>query len=682
MKEITFGLFKAAIQKQFREMSVQDHLFTVDVDKDDMWETYLNSFPEGTNELYVTRREYDCSCCRHFVKSAGNIVSIDDDGVHTIWDVDMSGSQFESVAKSMSEYVKSRAVSNVFVTKENRIGVDRNHGVTADGKVRVFEHFCVDVPKKFVEPRRSIGDVQGDFRASKNVFVRSLEEITTESVETVLELISQNSLYRGLEWKHVLETFLKYKKAYEKISDPVEKELYAWRYSTVCGEAVSRIRNHSIGTLLVNISENMDLDEAVRKYEQIVAPSNYKRPKAIFTKRMLEDAQKTVEELGLMDSLPRRFATLDDVTANNILFCNRDSAKRIRGANPLEEMREDVAVNPKKFSRVESIKAEDFVKNVLPAASEVELLMENSHARNMVSLVAPAIKGSKSMFKWNNSFGWAYTGNIADSDIRENVKSAGGKVDGVLRFSIQWNDEAEYNPNDFDAHCVQPNNHEIAFYSMFDEKTGGHLDVDNTHPSYGKVAVENITWPSVKEMARGEYVFFVNCYYNRGGRGGFRAEIEFEGQVYQFDYPHELRNGENVEVARVTFDGHSFKIKETLPSNMTCRDVWGLKTNQFVPVSMICYSPNYWDEQNGIGNRHYFFMLKGCKNPERPNGMFNEYLREDLMKHKRVFEALGAKMRVEDSEDQLSGVGFCATRRANVIVKVKGATERILKVEI
>lgn len=37
----------------------------------------------------------------------------------------------------------------------------------------------------------------------------------------------------------------------------------------------------------------MDLDTAVRKYEQIVAPANYKRPKAIYTKRMLEEAQNT-----------------------------------------------------------------------------------------------------------------------------------------------------------------------------------------------------------------------------------------------------------------------------------------------------------------------------------------------------------------------------------------------------
>lgn len=674
-----FREFKEKLQNNFLQMIKNvDCLFEVNVDKDELWNLYLDSFPEGTNEIYRERREYDCSCCRHFIKTIGNAVVIKNNQVHTIWGFQTNNTTFQPVVDALDRYIKSHAVSDVYVSKFKNIGTDYNFELINE-RSHKWEHFFLILPDKFVDKtRRSEGEIKGGFRDTRNVFKRSLDEISQEAIETVLELIMQNSLYKGEEWKTVLMEFLKYKKDYEKTPEN-ERENYAWEKSIKAGIVIGKIRNHSIGTLLVNISEGMDLDTAVRKYEQIVAPANYKRPKAIYTKKMLEEAQKTVTELGYMDSLPRRFAKLDDISVNNILFSNRDAAKRISG-NVFDDMAAEVSINPKRFSKVEEIGIDAFIKDVLPTAKELEVLFENKHRQNMVSLIAPQNLDAPSMFKWNNAFGWAYSGNMTDSDIRENVKSAGGKVDGVLRFSIQWNDE-EYNPNDFDAHCKLPNGH-IFYRNKFDSFTYGRLDVDIITPKKGVPAVENITWPDKSKMDPGTYEFYVHCFTQMGGRDGFKAEIEFDGQIYSFNYTHSLRQGENVMVAEVTLskDG-SFSIKELLPSNVSGCEVWGLKTNQFVPVSVVCYSPNYWDEQNVIGHRHVFFMLKDCVNPEMPNGFYNEFLKQELVQHKRVFEALGGKMKVADVDDQLSGIGFSTTKRAELVVKVKGVTERILKVK-
>jgi hypothetical protein len=679
-----FKQFKALLQEHFKSMlKNESRLFEVGVDKDEMWELYLNSFPAGTNEIYRERREYDCSCCRQFVKNIGNAVVIEENKIITIWDFEVDDTTFKPVAKALSDYIKSKVISDVYVAKFKNIGTDKNFEGVEDGEVVEWQHFYLELPNSVVDRSgRSEGDIKGTHRDTRNVFKRSLEEITEESISTVLELISQNSLYKGEEWNSVLNEFLKLKKKYDKLKDEKAKENYTWEQSMKIGGSIARIKNHSIGTLLMNISEGMDLDLAVKKYEAIVAPENYKRPTAIYTKRMLEDAKKTIEELGYMDSLNRRYAKLDDITINNILFCNKDSAKRVSGMDIFEEMLGDVAANPKKFSKVEEVSMGDFIDNILPISKQIEVLLENKHNKNMVSLIAPEDKDSKTMFKWDNNFSWAYSGNITDSSMKEQVKSAGGNVEGVLRFSIQWNDD-EFDGNDLDAHCYEPNGNLICYSNKRNYRTTGQLDVDIINPVKGVSAVENITWTDKNVMEEGTYKFLVHNFSHRGGKTGFKAEIEFDGQIYSFEYNKELRNNEKVQVAEVTFNKYTgFTIIEKLPSNVSSREVWNLKTNQFVPVSVVMFSPNYWDEQMGIGNKHYFFMLKDCINPERPNSFYNEFLKEDLMKHKKVFEAIGSKMAVKDIEDQLSGIGFSSTRRNELLVKVKGQLERVIKIKI
>lgn len=688
-----FNEMNKLLQAHFDSISKDaTKLFEVEVDKDEMWDLYLNSFDLKFNPIYRERRVHDCSCCRQFIKAVGNVVVIKNNAVHTIWDVGLNSEEYSPVFKKMSEYIRSKAVSSVFLINEKftnkantsirrRIGTPENFEQLEDGSSKKWEHYSVDIDKRFVHSGyETIGTVKGNLNAVRNVFKRSLDELTEESVLTVLELTYSNTLYKGAEWKQQLEMFLQHKRAYESLDDN-EKELYAWEKSVEVGSVIGKIRNHSIGTLLINISEEMDLDTAVKKYEAIVAPSNYKRPKAIFTKKMLEEAKATVDRLGFMDSLSRRYATLDDITVNNILFSNKDSAKRIAGMDDIfGEMQKDIAVNPKQFSRAEEISIDKFLSDVLPHAKEVELLLENNHSKNMVSLIAPQVSDSKTMFKWGNNFSWAYSGNITDSSMKENVKSAGGSVTGDLRFSIQWNDISR-DSNDLDAHCKEPCGYEIYYGNARRlSNNKGVLDVDIINPTHGTPAVENITYENRNNMRDGSYEFFVD-YYSGRPNDGFRAEIEFDGVIYSFECKENSPRNGKVKVATVTLKDGQFSIKEHLPSSMSSKEVWSIKTQQFVPVSVVMNSPNYWDEQEGIGHKHVFFMLKDCINSEMPNGFYNEFLKQDLMQHKRVFEALGSKMRVELVDDQLSGVGFSTTRRSEVIVKVKGQTERVMKIK-
>lgn len=569
----------------------------------------------------------------------------------------------------------------MYISQEKSIGtlVNRENN---EGNIITYNHFQLTLPNKYViTSGDSLATTKSKYRDIKHVFTRSLEEINPEAIKSVLELIAQNSLYKGEEWEKVLNKFIEYQTEYKSCTKKV-KQIFTWKHSTIIDPVIGKLKNHSIGTLLINISEGMDLDVAVRKYEVIVAPTNYKRPKPIYSKAMLEKAKKKAEELGFMKSLGRRHAIIDDLSINNIKFANRNVQSKLQDSlDVFEEMKEKISINPKSFKHVEEVSIEDFITKVLPTTNDVELFIESKHKTNMVSLIAPKDSSSKNMFKWDNNFTWAYSGNITDSDMKANVKSAGGNVEGVLRFSIQWNDGSDHNRDDFDAHCHEPTGNHIYFSNIRNPSTTGQLDVDIIDPIKGKPAVENITWTNKNRMEKGKYNLFVRNFSKSGGQSGFKAEIEFNGELHSFNYDKPLKHKEDVLVADVTFDGENFTIKELLPSTTSSIELWNIKTNTFVPVTICMHSPNYWDSQKDIGNKHYFFMLNKCINEETPNGFFNEFLNNELIPHRKIFEALGSKMKVETIDNQLSGIGFSSTQRNSVIAKVSGATTRIIKIK-
>ena len=109
-----FKQFNQKLQENFKQMTKDvTHLFEVSVDKEILWNLYLDSFAPGTNEIYRTRREHDCSCCRHFVKNIGNAVVIKDNKIQTIWDFETNETTFQPVINALSQFIKSNAVSKL-----------------------------------------------------------------------------------------------------------------------------------------------------------------------------------------------------------------------------------------------------------------------------------------------------------------------------------------------------------------------------------------------------------------------------------------------------------------------------------------------------------------------------------------------------------------------------------------
>jgi hypothetical protein len=662
-----FNQFAVAISEQFDKMKA-GKTYRSGAPADLLWDTYLGSFPEGSNPIYKERTEHDCQCCKQFVRQAGGMLSIVDGKMVSIWDVNVGG-VYQVVADAMSKLCKEKGIVNVFASAERAIGKRETFQDLGDGEVKKWSHFGVELPNSMFCPKDSIGTHLGSTLSSYQLLVRALQELSVEAISTTLELIDQNSIYRGEEHKNSVVCFLVLKTKFDKLKNSHSRSIFAWEASVSQPPSVIRIRNTAIGSLLVDLSDGSPLDRAVASFEAKVAPTNYKRPTALITKGMIDKAQKTIESLGLLPSLGRRYAVIDDITINNVLHANREARAAM---NVFDQMKDEAAIDIRSFSKVEEIGIEYFIENILPKSETVELLVENRHKANIVSLIAPVDPDAKRLFKWENNFSWAYSGDVADS-MKERVKEAGGNIDGIMRFSLSWNENNSDQNIDLDAHGYLPCGTHV-YYA----RKNGMLDVDNQRPG-SKVAVENICFHRDSNLDEGRYDFTVNNYSSAACKGGFTAELEIDGEILSFEHNGEVRGGQTVDVASVKYsrkDG--FKVTKSMPTTTSSKTLCGIQTHTLQKVKVIMNSPNHWDGFM-TGNKHYFFMLEGCTQEGPARGFFNEFLSQELDKHRKVFEVLGSKMKTEPSDQQLTGLGFSSTQRNHVFCKVTGAFSRTIK---
>jgi hypothetical protein len=667
-----FRAFKIPVASQFARLS-KYQLFRTDVDKDLLWSTYLESFPEGANLIFRKRLEYDCSCCRQFIRAVGNVVGIRDGEIVSLWDVACDEPAYQSVADALKTLVKSRPISNIFLYTETVAGTDKSFEKMID-RVVTWNHFFVNIPASFVCRGEQIGPRLSEARALHDVFHRSLTEITDEAIETVLDLIAQKSLYRGEEHKHAVIAFRTLKRGFIQV--PLKgRDAFVWSNILDLPVSVSKIRNTAMGTLLVNLSDGMEIETAVGKFEALVAPTNYRRPTALVTPKMIENAKQALQELGLISALERRYARLNDINANDILFVDR-SARRTLERDVFDSL-PTKAHNPKSFDRVDEVPIDTFLSDIVPRAESIEIFLENRHAPNLVSLIAPVDATANDLFKWNNLFSWSYNGDLADS-IKERVKQAGGNVTGELLCRLSWS-----NYDDLDLHMIEPNGYPIYFGNKGClSPCGGKLDVDmNAGSGTTRTPVENIFYSNLQRMQDGLYKLRVHNYFKRESVDvGFTVQFEHHGNIHLCEHPYAVPHGHYVDVLSFDYSHTSgIEIVKSIESTPVPKTLWGLKTQQFHRVNVVMMSPNYWGDRP-LGNKHYFFMLEGCRNDGQARGFFNEFLKDELIPHRKVIEMVGARMKTEDSAEQLSGLGFSSTQKNNLLVKVKGSFTRTIKV--
>ena len=379
------------VNKRIHDLSVHP-TFRVEATKHELWDTYLESFKPEDNPIYKERRVHDCQCCKQFIRDAGAMIFNVDGKYISIWDFDIEG-MFKPVVEAMRTLVDSKPIKGVFLHYQEQVGMKENYQELEEadgGGVKTWEHFYASLPASLVNTA-TLGTVLGNHQADKDVLLSSLQLISMDAIDTVLDLIN-SKIHRGEEYRNQVTDFKVVKGVYETLVGKRAEDFYVWSVSVQLGPR-GRIKNTAIGTLLTDLSEGIELTVAVAKYEDKVSAGNFKRTTALITPVMIKKAQTKVAELGLESALERRYATQDDITINNIIYADRSI--RHLSDDPFDALLADAKPTSLNEDQAIEVSMEAFIDGVVPHAEKIEARVSNAHANNFVSLIAPQYADAK-----------------------------------------------------------------------------------------------------------------------------------------------------------------------------------------------------------------------------------------------------------------------------------------------
>lgn len=639
-----FDIFSEEINSRLDEL-IKSGNPIVELDYEgSLFEIYLNNIPEEYNPVFRVNRFFDGSTDRHFINRIGNLAMITPNyKLVYLWDFE-SKTFFESSRKEMLKVLKKCKIKNAFLTSFDMVGSGPNKD-SKDPRI-TWTHYKYKTPSEIRCSKHDIGDRLGKLNTQYNVFKRTMEECRLEDLESVIELGKDNSIYRASEFLGSLEKWHELKTKYNK--KPSDEFLW---YNVIKDGAYICYRNTVIGSLIDDLYNGVDLEKAVKSYESKVAPSNYKRPKALVTSKMVEDARAKLEEVGLLESIYRKAAKFTEIPTDEILFTSQES----KSLSVFDDLKQDAELTVKKkldLSKAKEIKFGDFIK-LLPKVSKIGLLPNSAVNSSKVVLTNGKNENIPTPFKWDNNFAWSYIESDTADSIVKRVKEAGGVVDGDVRFSLSWD-----NSDDLDL-SFENNYYQKIYFG--DKKTlGGRLDVDANFSEIVENPVENIYWSDINHLKDGEYRVSVNNYMLRSERNqGFKLQMEVLGEITTYSYPdNDLRSV--TTMLKITKKGNNIDVTYENPKLIKSN----VSGNKFIDIKNVIKSPNAW-EGEVIGNEHIIFLADDIEVKFSVRGFYNEQLNSKLEEHRKVTEILGSKLKIDpvefESSDTVKGYGISTT---------------------
>jgi len=657
-----YEVFLGTVKNNFEKIT-KDNTPLFRTNSSDLFDVFLDNLPSQT------RQHYTCNSCKHFVNRFGGLVTISDNGTvkSALWDISDVPEFFAKSVKALKDIVVNLTVSDVFKSSDRVLGFP----VTGE-----WEHLSARLPVSMVYTSmlKTAGQSMAESKEDFKMLLNSVLKYSIETIDSAVILLNSEALYRSDKCLGVANWFKDLKTVYSKAKTNKAKANIIWLAVAKAPVGFCHISSSMIGTLLDDINDGLSADAISRRFAEKMSPSNYMRAQAAPTVGNIQQAEKIVQQLGIVDSLKRRYAKFDEIP--NFMWLNKKVDKTITKDGSVFG---NVIPKGKKETEVMEVPStvmtwDKFQRTVLPTADSIEVKIDNPN--RFMALVTASDLSAENILQWDNTFSWYYHGGV-DGEIKRRVENAGGRYENnEIRCSLIWE-----GPTDLDIHCITPDGYHIYYAS----KTygNGYLDVDaNGGHVTSYEPVENIRWSNRAPV--GNYKFYVHNYCERGnGSTPYKVELEINGRIYTY----------NGVASRTGYKEDIFSFNYITGVQPNIRNInsypstnsWNVE-NGFVKVNGITNSPNLWgDKPVEHSGNHIFFILDKCKDLSegKGRGFFNEMLKSELREVRKTLEAYMANTPIEDSENASAcGVGYSKDSEWNLLVNVvSNNSKRLIKID-
>ena len=339
--------------------SSKEPLFTTNLEN--LYDIFLMNLPEDAQQ------HYDCRACRNFVNRYGGIVAIDEFGnLRPVMWMFATDGFFHDAVEAIYKQVKSAKITGVFVTSEKQLGTP---------KTGVWTHMAVETPKDMILRGRldTAYQVAAKKKEDFKMLLAAVQKYDTKTVETAVNLLRSDSMYRGEKHLGIAEWFLDLKRA---TSDNRRLANILWKKSATAPDGFCHISSSVFGTLMDDIDEGYDFEVIKRRYNEKMDPLKYQRPQVAPGAGNVKRAEEIVAKLGLANSLKRRFARLDEIQTIWTPHQNTPTNTSTGVFSGIKTKNNPVKHNDIQASAT-TMTWEKFYRTVLPMAKKIELHISN-----------------------------------------------------------------------------------------------------------------------------------------------------------------------------------------------------------------------------------------------------------------------------------------------------------------